>query len=289
VLQGLRRLDEQQQQLRQEVTRKRARKDDDHGEGVAASLKRLKDLEAAVAYSDNDTALFYELCKEHETHASFAEVVLPHVRPCADPGRVNGAKLAHPGPHLHRLNAVMLRMRSDVINHALGELKAALAKQEGEVKALRSERLWQTAGHKDTQQRLAAKTETLKRLYEENDALKGERSSADAQTERYEVAKLKAELKAAHENTMKALKQQRDAETKLKKQHTTLAGAHQQRMHEARNAAIVALDAGHVALTAELEKQLVALGIDREKLNALRVALVPHAEAMRTALGQHLI
>lgn len=271
MLKGLRLLSDQ-------LNRKRVRDTHEQNKVSEIASKRLKELEEAVKHSDTDISMFYELSKEHEGRAGYERVIKPFA--CLESDKSNNL-----GDHVHRLNSIMLQMRCKMLQETVNQLKVSLAQHEARANANEAENVWKEHTRKDMECQLKEKTHTISQLHAELNKRPPQSPTINKNNE----DKLTKELEQARANMIKILKKNRDLESKLKNVSSDLGNAHQQRMHQARELSIKALDAGHVALCQSIETQLESSGLEREKINSFRLAVIPHVEAMRTALGKHLI
>jgi len=274
VIKGFRRLDA-------ENKKRRRTRDDEEILEVRKKLKdataRVGDLESATAFSTGDLALFYEVCDENGGAHGLEDVVLGHL------GGQNGKS---PGVHLNRLLAAVLRIDRERTRKDLTDLNALHMEAAAALTVARGEFTWRDAACKDAEQRLFALTkkfETLKRRYTE---LKERPLDASAAEER-DV--LQERYDGAMRDLVTATRKISDMEEKIKSQGTTLAGAHQRRIHNAREAANLALGEGHSALGSYLNTRFNDMGMDAETINGIRLDIIPFLEQMRLALGSHLI
>lgn len=241
----------------QEADRKRGREDD--GAELHAAAKRVKELEEAVKSSDGDAALFYELCADHELAPAFNAVVLPHIGRDGGAEAENGGTVGHPGIHLHRLSAILLRMRSERLAETVMGLREERQDLLSMVNTLETERIVAEA-----------------RLKELDSGRTPPAARDDSGARAEEMEGLRAAVLRA--------------EDKLKKQGDQLAGAHQQRVHAIRASTTAALDKAHSKATAHLDAILDGMeGVQERDKMALVTSFASYVDDCRCVLGSNLV
>jgi hypothetical protein len=240
----------------QDATRKREREDEEVA--LHAITKRAKDLENAVKSSDGDAALFYGLCADHKNDPAFDHVILPYITRTGDAEPENGGAQGHPGIHLHRLSAILLRMRSERMQDMIMGLKEEKQDLLSMVNTLETERV--------------INEEKLKGL--DNNITPPSANGS---------ARLEEEVRTA-------VQRAQVAEDNAKKQGDKMAGAHQQRVHSMRVSATAALDNAHSKATAHMDSVLdTMVDMREEDKQALVASFASYMDDCRCVLGGNLI